>query len=98
MAQELHFREQKLTLAEFSKRLLLSQNLQNDSQMFCMFMVIFGIDQNVVNEDYDKLVQVRLKDSVHIVHKHSWSITQTKRHDKEFKVPITGSESILGHI
>jgi hypothetical protein len=44
MAQELHFKEPKFTLAKFGKQMLLSQDLKNNPQVLCMLLMIFGID------------------------------------------------------
>jgi hypothetical protein len=44
MAQELHFREPKLTLTKLGKQLLLSQDLKNNPQVLSMLMMILGVN------------------------------------------------------
>jgi hypothetical protein len=49
--------------------------------MFRMFLFIFGIDQDIIDEDNDKFVELRHENRVHEVHKMSWDISKTKGHD-----------------
>jgi len=43
-----------------------------------MLVMSFGVDKNVVYENYDKLIKERLKDYVHIVREQGRSISHTK--------------------
>ena len=43
--------------------------------MLNMILVTLRIYQYIVYEDYDKLVQIAVKNSVHQVHERSWGIS-----------------------
>ena len=49
----------KLTLVEFSIELVQSQKMQGSLQMFFMFFSKLGIDEDVINKNNDKFIQVR---------------------------------------
>jgi hypothetical protein len=46
------------TLVEFGVELMVPKSLQNNMKMSHMLLFTLGIDQDVVNEDHDKLVQL----------------------------------------
>jgi hypothetical protein len=52
--------------------------LQNNAEVPCMLFLTLGIDQDVVNEDNDKLIQLRHEYKVHQVHKICRSIGESK--------------------
>ena len=54
-----------------------------------------GIDQNFVQINNDKNVELLRKDLVDVSLKASWSIRQTKGHDLIFEVIIPGAEYCL---
>jgi hypothetical protein len=56
------FLQPESTLAELGIELMVSESLQNNIEMLRMLFFTFGIDQDVVNEDHDKLVQLRHED------------------------------------
>jgi hypothetical protein len=62
MSQELNSIQPKLTLAELSVQLVLSQPGQDGAEMPCMLFFTLGINQDVVDENYYKLIQLRHKD------------------------------------
>jgi len=37
---------------------MLSETLQNNAKMLCMFFFIYGIYKDVVDENHDKLIQL----------------------------------------
>jgi hypothetical protein len=49
--------------------------------MFCIFPFVFGIDQDIIDEDIDKFVKLWHENRVHEVHEMSWCIGKTKGHD-----------------
>jgi hypothetical protein len=51
-------------------------------EMLGMIFWSFRIDQDVINEDHNKLVEFLHEDGIHEVHEIGWSISETKRHDK----------------
>jgi hypothetical protein len=63
-----------------------------------MFLFVFGIYQNIINEDYHKLVKLRHENKIHQVHEVSWGIGQTERHDQVSIQTISGSKSSLWNI
>ena len=48
-----------------------------------VYMISFatGVNKDVINEDYDKNVQVLLEHLIHQVHEGYWGIGKTKGHD-----------------
>ena len=71
---------------------MLSQQLSHFPQMDSMGGLILGKYQDIVNKNYDELVQILLENSVHKVHEISWSIAQTKRHDRKLVRTIACTE------
>jgi hypothetical protein len=63
-----------------------------------MLLFTLRVDQDVVNEDHDKLVQLRHEHGVHQVHEMCRSIGESKRHDQILVQPIPGGESCLRNI
>lgn len=54
--------------------------------------LFFIIDQNIINENYNKSIHERKKDLIHEIHENSWSISRTKRQDQKFIVSVTRSK------
>jgi hypothetical protein len=63
-----------------------------------MLLFTLGVDQDVVNEDHDKLVQLRYEHGVHQVHEMCRSIGESKRHNQILVQLIPGGESSLRNI
>ena len=78
MAQELNPFEPEFTFSKLGIQLVLSETLENNAKMLSMFFFIFGVDKNVVNENHDKLIQLRHEYRVHEVHEVSRGICQPK--------------------
>jgi hypothetical protein len=66
--------------------------LQNNSEILRMLLFTLGIDQDVINEDHDKLVQLWHEHGVHQVHKMCRSIGESKRHNQILIQPVPGRE------
>jgi hypothetical protein len=66
--------------------------------MSCMLLFTLGIDQDVVNENHDKLVQLRHKYGVHQVHEMCRSIGEPKRHNQILIQPVPRRESSLKNV
>jgi hypothetical protein len=66
--------------------------------MLCMLFFTIGIDQDVINEDHDKLVQLRYEHGVHQVHEMCRSIGEFKRHNQILVQPVPGREGNLRDI
>jgi hypothetical protein len=56
VSKKQNFLQPKITLAELGIELMVMKSLQNNSEMLRMIFFILGIDQDVINEDHDKLV------------------------------------------
>ena len=77
---------------------MLSETLENNAKMLSMFFFTFEIDKNVVNENHDKLIQLRHEHRVHEVHEVSRGIDQPKWHNQILIEPVSGREGRLGNI
>jgi hypothetical protein len=58
MSKKRNFLQPESTLAEFGIKLLVPKSLQNNGEMPLMLFFTLGLDQDVVNEDHEKLVQL----------------------------------------
>jgi hypothetical protein len=56
MSKKRNFLPPESTLAKLGIELMVSKSLQNNSEMLRMLFFTLGIDQDVINEDHDKLV------------------------------------------
>jgi hypothetical protein len=96
MSKKRNFPQSESTLAEFGIELMALKSLQNNAEMLCMLFFTLGIDQDVINEDNDKLVKLRHEYGVHQVHKMCRSIGESKRHNQILIQPVPGGEGNLG--
>jgi hypothetical protein len=78
MSKKGNFLQSESTLAEFDIELMVPKSLQNNAEMPHMLFFTLGIDQDVINEDHDKLVQLRHEYRVHQVHEICRSIGEFK--------------------
>jgi hypothetical protein len=78
MSKKRNFLQPEGTLAEFGIELMVSKSLYNNSEMSCMLFFTLGIDLDIVNEDYDKLVQLWHQYEVHQVYEICKSIGESK--------------------
>jgi len=78
MAKELNLLKPEIAFTELGIQFMLPEALENNMKMLYMFFFILGIDKNVVNENHDKLIQLRHKYRVHEVHEVSRSVCQPK--------------------
>jgi hypothetical protein len=80
MTQELNFTQPELALAELRIKLMITQSLKHNAKMLFMLFLTLRKEQDVVNEDHDKLVHLFHENRLHQVHKVSRGVGQTKRH------------------
>ncbi|KAK8919118.1 hypothetical protein KSP39_PZI021999 [Platanthera zijinensis] len=59
-----------MAFGELYVHLMLPQLAQLQCQMLGMLLLYMGLDQNVVDEDYNKSIQEGLKETVHQTHKY----------------------------
>jgi pimeloyl-CoA synthetase len=78
MSKKWNFLQLESTLAELGIELMVMKSPQNNSEMLRMLLFTLGIDQDVINKDYDKLVQLRHEYGVHQVHEMCRSIGESK--------------------
>jgi hypothetical protein len=83
------------TFVELGIELMVVKSLQNNIKMLLMLFFILGVEQDVVNENHDKLVQLRHEYGVHQVHEMCRSIGESKRHNQILIQPIPGGEGSL---
>jgi hypothetical protein len=65
MSKKSNFLQLESTLAEFGIQLMVPDSLQNNVEVSHMLFFIFGVFQDVINEDHNKLVQLRQEYRVH---------------------------------
>jgi hypothetical protein len=78
MSKKRDFLQPESTLAEFGIELMVPKPLQNNVEMSRILFFTLGIDQDVINEDHDKLVQLWHEYGVHQVHEMCRSIGEPK--------------------
>jgi hypothetical protein len=59
--QEFYTLQPEFAFGELSIELMISQTLKDDSEMFGMFFLIFGIDEDIIDEDHYEFVEFRHK-------------------------------------
>jgi hypothetical protein len=72
---------------------MISQTLKDNLEMFGVFFLAFGIDENVIDEDYDEFIELRHEHGVHEVHEVGWGICESERHYQELVKTITNGKS-----
>jgi hypothetical protein len=98
MTQELNFTQPELALAELRIKLMITQSLKHNVEMLFMHILTLRKDQDVISEDYDKLVQLFHENQVHQVHEVSGGIGQTKGHHEILIETLLGGKSSLSDI
>ena len=88
----------ELALAELGIQLMLPQSLQYESQMLLMLFFCPGKDQNVINENHHKDIQIIHEDHVHQVHEEGRGISQAEGHDRVLIQPVLAGECRLRNI
>jgi hypothetical protein len=91
--QEFHTLQPEVAFGELSIKLMISQTLEDNSEMFDMFFLVFGIDKDIIDKDHYQFVELRHKHGVHEVHEVGWGIRETKGHYQELVMTITSGES-----
>src|SRR3954466_13979118 len=98
MSKKSNFIQPKFTLAEFGIQLMLSKLLKYQTQMSFMLFFALGVDQNVIDENDNKLVKELRENLVHHIHEISWCIGQTKWHYGVLIQSIPCGESCLRYV
>jgi hypothetical protein len=58
MTRELNFAQPELALGEHCINLMITQSLNHNAEMLFMLFLTLRKDQDVINEDHNKLVQL----------------------------------------
>jgi hypothetical protein len=66
--------------------------------MFLMLVFHLGVNQNIVDEDHGKLIQVLLKHLIHEVHEIGWEIHKSEGHHGILIESILGAKCCLRNI
>jgi hypothetical protein len=98
VAQKFHTIQPEFTLGELSVKLMISQTLKDNSEMFGMVLLVFGIDKDIIDEDHYEFVELCHKHGVHEIHEVGWGICETKRHHQELVKTITSGESSFRNV
>jgi hypothetical protein len=77
---------------------MIPESLQNNVEMSHMLFFIFGVDQDVINEDHDKLVEFQHEYRVHQVHEMYRSIGESKRHNQILIQSVPNGEDSLRNV
>jgi hypothetical protein len=93
VAKELDFASEELTLRKLRVELIATKDFE-DSSKICRVLLYGGrIDEDIVQEDYDALVQEGPEDAIHKSHKRGGCICETKGHDCKLKLSQRRIES-----
>src|SRR3954466_4860123 len=98
MSKKSNFIQPEFTLAEFCIQLMLSKLLKYQTQMSFMLLFAFGVDQNVIDENDNKLVKELHEHLVHHIHEISWCIGQTKWHHGVLIQSIPSGDRCLRYV
>jgi hypothetical protein len=98
MSKKRNFLHPESSLAKLDIELMVSKSLQNNSEILHMLFFTLGIDQDVINEDHDKLVQLWHEHGAHQVHEMCMTIGESKRHNQILVQPVPGREDSLRDI
>jgi hypothetical protein len=77
---------------------MVSKTLENNAQVLCMLFLIFGIYQDVVNENRNELVKFGHEYRIHEIHEVDRSICETERHDQILIYPVSCGKGSLRDI
>jgi hypothetical protein len=66
--------------------------------MFGMLLLIFGVDEDIIDKDHYEFVELRHKHGVHEVHEVGWGIRETEGHYHKLVETITSGESSFRNV
>ena len=66
--------------------------------MILMLLLRLGVDQDVVNKDHNKLIQIGLEYPMYEINECRWSIRQSERHHCKLKMSIPRPKRCLRDI
>jgi hypothetical protein len=65
VAKKWYLLQPEHTLAKLGLKMMAVKSLKDNTKVLLMLFFILGVDQDVINEDHDKLVQLRHEYRVH---------------------------------
>ena len=71
---------------------------ENETQMFCMLFVGFGVDKDVIEIDHNELVDGLHEDKIHETRESRRSIGEAERHDGVLVETVASGEGCLGNV
>jgi hypothetical protein len=77
---------------------MISQTLQDNSKVLGMLLLIFGVDEDIIDKDHYEFVELRHKHGVHEVHEVGWGIRETEGHYHKLVETITSGESSFRNV
>jgi hypothetical protein len=77
---------------------MISQTLQDNSKVLGMLLLIFGVDEDIINKDHYEFVELRHKHGIHEVHEVGRGICETEGHYQELVETITSGESSFRNV
>jgi hypothetical protein len=77
---------------------MISQTLQDNSKVLGMLLLIFGVDEDIIDQDHYEFVELRHKHRAHEVHEVGWGIFETKGHYQELVKTIMSGESSFKNV
>jgi hypothetical protein len=77
---------------------VISQTLKDNSEIFGVFFLALGIDEDIIDKDHDEFIELSHEHGVHEVHEVGWGICESERHYQELIKTITSGKSGFGNI
>jgi hypothetical protein len=74
------------------------ESSEDDPKVTLMIFAILGVDKDIVNEDYDKLIQFFHEYLIHEVHEKGGCVRQSERHYCELILSVLGDKCSLLNI
>ena len=75
---------------------MISEVLKNDVQMFGMFLLILGINEDVIDEYHDELIKLGHEDRVHEIHEVGRCIGKAEDRTRNSYSPYRMEKAVLG--
>ena len=79
-----NFIKPKLTFGKLCIKLILSELVEHQSQMFCMIFLILGEDQEMIEIHQDEFIGIGVEDEIHHARERRRSVDENKRHYSVF--------------
>jgi hypothetical protein len=98
MPKELDGGFRKTTLVQACEVVVGAKDVKHESKVLGVFGWIFGENEDVIEEDHNKVVQVGTEDVVHCTLESGWCVGESEGHDFELIVAIAGSECCFWNV